>query len=357
MNAVEDRLGPIVEAVLSNDRVRVRGGGSKPNLSRLANLETASLSGVLEYDPSEYTFTALAGTPLHDVTRMLEAKGQHLPFDPPFARSGATLGGTVAAGLSGPGRVRYGGVRDFILAVAFVDGLGNAVRAGGKVVKNAAGFDFPKLHCGALGQFGVLCELTFKVFPKPQAFVTLEFEFADFAAALAALTRLGRSSFDFEALEFEPDNILLVRLGGVPDALEARAQRLAEFLGVQPVQWLEREEDAHFWQDEREFTWADRPALVKVPVTPARLAALEPRLRGLPRQYGAGGQVAWVSCDTGELEPLGATLRDLGLTGLTVRGDTHSPFIGTPPERSFHARVRQALDPHGKFALEEHHAT
>jgi glycolate oxidase FAD binding subunit len=353
MNSVDD----IADAVRSGTRLRVRGGGSKPNLSRGANLETAALSGILEYDPSEYTFTALAGTTLREVTAMLEAKGQSLPFDPPFVQAGATLGGTVAAGLSGPGRVRYGGVRDFILGVTFVDGLGNVVRAGGKVVKNAAGFDFPKLHCGALGRFGVLTELTFKVFPKPQAFVTLEFEFADFAATLAALTRLLRSQFDFEALELEAPNVLVLRLGGVPDALSVRAKRLIEFVAFQPSQWLERDEDALFWRDEREFSWADRALLIKVPVTPARLAVLEAKLDGLPRQYSAGGQVAWVSCHANELARLEMVLLELGLSGLVVRGETPSAFVGRSLEQGFQARVRQALDPQHKFAPEVQHAT
>ena len=344
------QLEPIINTIQSSAQVRVRGGGSKSGLSSQANVNTSGLTGILEYDPSEYTFTALAGTTLREVTAMLEARGQYLPFDPPFVQAGATLGGTVAAGLSGPGRVRYGGVRDFLLGVTFVDGLGNVVRGGGKVVKNAAGFDFPKLHCGALGQFGVLVELTFKVFPKPQAFVTLEFEFADFVAARLALVRFTRSNFDFEALELEPPNVLVLRLGGVPDALETRAKRLIDFLGLSPLQWLEREEDAQYWQEEREFAWTKRPVLVKVPLTPARLVALEERLHGIPRQYSAGGQVAWISCEPYEIGRLEAVLLELGLSGLMVRGEVKDPFLGKPLNEHFHARVRRALDPNGVFA-------
>src|SRR5436190_11409249 len=114
------------------------------------------LSGMMEYDPAEFTFTALAGTPLAVVQKELAGNGQYLPFDPPLAAQGATLGGTVAAGLSGPGRLRYGGVRDFIVGVQWVDGSGTVIRGGGKVVKNAAGFDFPKLFTGSLGRLGIL---------------------------------------------------------------------------------------------------------------------------------------------------------------------------------------------------------
>ena len=142
-----------------HDRVRVRGGGSKTALSAprsdVPTIDLASLAGIVEYEPGEYTFTALAGTPLRDVEAQLAQHGQALPFDPPLVGGGATLGGTVAAGLSGSGRHRYGGVRDFVLGVRFVDGLGRLVRGGGKVVKNAAGFDLPKLMVGSLGRLGV----------------------------------------------------------------------------------------------------------------------------------------------------------------------------------------------------------
>ncbi|MEP7358215.1 MAG: FAD-binding protein, partial [Anaerolineales bacterium] len=131
-------------AVAANDHVIVRGAGSKPALTPPAQaggltLDAAQLSGVLEYEPGEFTFTALAGTPVRLVRDLLKEHGQYLPFDPPLAEQGATLGGTVAAGLSGPGRYRFGGVRDFILGVRFIDGTGELIRGGGKVVKNAAG--------------------------------------------------------------------------------------------------------------------------------------------------------------------------------------------------------------------------
>src|SRR5207249_11250784 len=131
------------------------------------------LRGISEYDPSECTFAALAGTPVREIAAALAERGQYLPFDPVLSEAGATLGGTVAAGLSGPGRFRFGGLRDFILGVRFVDGAGRLLRMGGKVVKNAAGFDLPKFFVGSLGRFGVLAEMTFKVFPRPASALTL----------------------------------------------------------------------------------------------------------------------------------------------------------------------------------------
>ena len=137
----------------------------------------------------ELTITALAGTPVRVVQAALAAHGQHLPFDPPLARAGATLGGVVAAGTSGPGRHRHGGVRDFIIGARFVDGTGALVGGGGRVVKNAAGFDLPQLMVGSMGRLGVLVEVAFKVFPAPPAWGTLAAEAPGLDAALDAAQR------------------------------------------------------------------------------------------------------------------------------------------------------------------------
>ncbi|MGE3844062.1 MAG: FAD-binding protein, partial [Vicinamibacterales bacterium] len=121
--------------------VRLVGAGTKmqtPVPTGALTVSLRSLCGMLDYNPGEFTFTALAGTPVREVQALLARHGQMLPFDPPFVDRGATLGGTVASGLSGSGRYRNGGVRDFILGVRFVDGHGRLVRGGGHVVKNAA---------------------------------------------------------------------------------------------------------------------------------------------------------------------------------------------------------------------------
>jgi glycolate oxidase FAD binding subunit len=215
------------DAILAGGRVRVAAGGSKPALSAGATLDVAGLAGILAYDPQEFTFTAFAGTPLRDIVRLLAERGQALPFDPPLVEAGATLGGTVAAGLSGPGRFRYGGVRDFLLGVRFLSGEGELLTGGGKVVKNAAGFDLPKLMVGALGRFGVLVELTFKVFPRAEANATLEVGLPDFAAAVATMHRLAGSALDLACLELEPPATLRLRLSGLRASLDARVARVA----------------------------------------------------------------------------------------------------------------------------------
>lgn len=333
------------------------GNGTKTALSQAHRsahvLKMTNLNGVLEYDPGEYTFTALAGTRVSEVQDLLETHGQYLPFDPVLVDAGATLGGTVASGLSGPGRVRYGGVRDFILGVQFVDGRGQVVRGGGKVVKNAAGFDYPKLMVGSLGRLGVITEVSFKVFPKPKAFQTARFEFPTFSAALETVVKLSRSAFDLEGLELIPWSAslvtVLVRLGGVPETLAARMNKLSAFVGQDAVR-IEGEVEKTVWNGLREFT-EDRLAryLIKVPITPKRITALEERISGVAtRRYGCAGQVAWIGWND-ELSVLETTLNELGLSGLVILGETNQPVLGRGPDRVFLARVKQALDPDGKF--------
>lgn len=346
-----------IQAAVRTERRRLapRGGGSKPALcgaqvDGAVALDLSALSGILEYEPGEFTFTAQAATPLTLVQAALAEHGQSLPFDPPLAGQGATLGGTVAAGLSGPGRQRYGGVRDFLIGVRFVDGQGQLVRGGGKVVKNAAGFDFPKLMVGSLGRLGILVELTFKVFPQPPAFLSVRAPALHSDAARAHFARLATAPFDLEALDYAPDEqAVVVRLGGLPAVLPQRAQRLAEFLGGGEI--AADGDEAEWWRQQRELAWAPADAiLVKIPLAPPELPALEVMLAAAnaQRHYSAGGSVAWVAWP-GRSQQLDAELRRLNLSGLAIRGDVHQPLLGGQSGAAFLAKVKQALDPQARF--------
>jgi len=228
----------IQQVVLAHEAILPRGGGSKSALSTATDadvcLDLSGLSGIIEYQPSEYTFTAYAGTPVQTVKDELAKHAQYIPFDPILTQQGATLGGTVAANTSGSGRYRYGGVRDFILGIQFVDGRGQLVRSGGKVVKNSAGFDLSKFMVGSLGRYGILVELSFKVFPEPQRYVTLVSTFNDINAALQAVLKLASSPLEMDALDIElaQNNryACLIRLGGLASALPGRLTRLQDFL-------------------------------------------------------------------------------------------------------------------------------
>ena len=282
-----------VRAAAPGSRILARGRGTKTALSSLPDgaiaLDLSGLSGMVEYEPGEFTFTALAGTPISEIAVALAEHGQYLPFDPPLAEAGATLGGTLAAGLSGPGRYRYGGVRDFILGVRFVDGAGEVVHTGGKVVKNAAGFDISKLMVGSLGSLGVLGALTFKIFPKPESYATLRQSYTTLDLALAALYRLTGSQMELFALDLEPTPdgaTLLVRLGGLTGALPDRFERLRGLTGGGAI--LVEGGDAAIWRDATEFTWAPEGcSVIKVPVTPGRLRSLAQAGRSSGSRYEA----------------------------------------------------------------------
>jgi glycolate oxidase len=351
----------LAEVVAWARRVHVRGAGTKPALTPApdpdaAVIETAALTGVREYEPGEFTFTALAGTPVAEVERMLAEHGQYLPFDPPFARAGATLGGAVASGLGGPGRVRFGGVRDFVIGGRFVDGRGRLLRVGAAVVKNAAGFDFPKLLVGSLGRLGVIAELTFKVFPSPEAWASLEAGHASLAAAIEAAGRLLSASVELAALEIEPlpqGALLRARLAGLAAQLPARLGRLAGPAGDSRT--LAGAGEAAAWEASRDCLWAEDAALlVRVPATLGRVADIERAVAAfMPlRRYGCGGAAAWLAAPRAEhsLGPLHDALTRLGLRGLVVRGPAGLPLLGVDPDAPFRKRVLSVLDPDGRFA-------
>jgi glycolate oxidase FAD binding subunit len=240
-------------------------------------------------------------------------------------------------------------VRDFILGVQFITGAGEIVRGGGKVVKNAAGFDFPKLLVGSLGRLGVIVEATFKVFPRPPAAGTLRVDLPDFAAACAILTRLAAAPFDLEGLELEPPSRIWLRLSGEAETLANRLAGLARLVGGRSER-LDDESDSRFW---RTPPW---PALVlgalvvKVPTTPSVLPEFERMLEGLGagRRYSAAGNVAWIVRDGGTDE-LDRALRARGLTGLVLQGAAPPPLIGAVRGEEFRRRIKAALDPNGIF--------
>lgn len=341
-------LAEIQHAVRENARVHVRGAGTKTGLhadTSAAVLDLSALRGVIDYQPQEFVISAYAGTPVAEIEALLAQQGQYLPFDPLLSARGATLGGTVAANANGSGRFRFGGVRDFIIGANFVDGSGTFIHGGGKVVKNAAGFDYPKLMVGSLGQLGVLVELNFKVFPKPEEYQTLRVKLPNIETAVTAMLKLMRAPLDVEALDIDcgaqPDSPALeVRVGGIPSSLPERMERIQTITGRGDV--LRGDAEAQHWQQVREFGWAGETPITKIPLTPEKIAALDAALEAslvgqrVPRRYSVGGNVAFVAAD----------LPDSDWPGLRLLG-SGAPY--QPQENAFTRRIKQALDPENKF--------
>jgi glycolate oxidase FAD binding subunit len=306
---------------------------------------------MVEYEPSEFTFTALAGTPVREIAATLAARGQYLPFDPLWVDAGATLGGTVASGVSGPGRFRFGGLRDFILGVQFVDGAGRVLRLGGKVVKNAAGFDVPKFLVGSLGRFGVLVETTFKVFPQPASRLTLTLDASDPESAANILTAAANSRWEPDALDGLPDGkYIALRLSGPAAALPALSR---EILARWPGRVLSAEEAEALWRELRECHWAKPAApLLKVALPPravAPLARTVSALSGARLHLSAGGNVAFVSLATADqVAMVDNELRAQNLSGVTLRGDAPL-WLGARTRFQIAPAVKAALDTEHRF--------
>ncbi len=241
----------IREANVSKRRLRIRGGGTKDFYGEdrsgdvLDVLDTRTLVGCADHEPSELVVTAPAGMKLAALESQLAAQGQCLAFEPPHFGAEATVGGMVAAGLSGPSRAAAGSVRDHVLGVALLNGSGELMHFGGRVIKNVAGYDVSRLIAGSLGILGVIVEVSLKVLPQAEAEATLRFDLRP-KEALAQLHAWGAKPLPLDASAWWNGN-LVVRLRGSAAAVrEARAG-----LGGDPI---EAAAAGPFWHSLRNHT-------------------------------------------------------------------------------------------------------
>ena len=230
----------------------IRGGGSKDFYGEPAQgevLETASLAGITSYEPTELVVTVRAGTPLAELEAVLAERGQCLPFEPPHfaggatnpeplgegttyrgsaAGSRATVGGMIAAGLSGPARASVGPVRDYVLGLTMVNGRGELLTFGGQVMKNVAGYDVSRLMAGALGTLGLIVEASLKVLPVAPAEATLKFTMTQ-GEALQRLNAWGGQPLPLNAscwMDNAGEHTLYVRLRGAVAAVDAACRNM-----------------------------------------------------------------------------------------------------------------------------------
>jgi glycolate oxidase FAD binding subunit len=356
MTATPNSLAALQDAIRTAAAVTIGGAGTKvaPIAGDTAAIALSCLRGVVDYAPGECVISVRGGTPVADVEAALREHGQYLPFDPPLAAAGATIGGTIAMGLSGPGRIRYGGVRDFVIGATIVDGEGRSIASGGRVVKNAAGFLLHHAIVGSSGGLGALAEVTLKVFPAPESYATLRSRNPSVADALATVTRALGSRLDLAALDFDGAGTVWLRLAGRRRTLGGRIARARRVFAPDPasreIDVLDGSAEAALWRGAREFAWCPPGlSLVKVPTTPAVL----PRLAALSRdpaqvRASCGGAVAYLAWPD-ELDTLADALAHLGRQGQVVRGPGAGRRIGLVPDNAFESRVRHALDPSRRF--------
>ncbi len=230
MEAIVEQLTEcVVKANKNKQALCIRGGGSKDfygnaRALRYPKLEIRPYQGIVDYEPSELVVSARAGTPLNELESLLSEHGQMLAFEPPDFNGAATLGGCIAAGLSGPRRGYAGAARDFVLGVKLLDGRGRILNFGGRVMKNVAGYDVSRLMTGAMGTLGVILEASLKVLPKPESERTLCFELP-VEEALETMRRCAGQTLPVSAT-CHIDRRLYIRLSGIESAVDAAHVKL-----------------------------------------------------------------------------------------------------------------------------------
>ena len=371
MQGMDLALAQITErvraAAADQTPLRLRGGGTKDFWGLALQgevLDTRVLRGILSYEPSELVVTVRAGTPLAELEAALAEQGQCLPFEPPhFARTaadGATVGGMVAAGLSGPARASVGAVRDYLLGVTLLNGRAELLTFGGQVMKNVAGYDVSRLMAGAWGTLGLLTEVSLKVLPVPPGEATLRFDDCNQADALRKLHAWGGQPLPLNASCWVNDGTagagtLYVRLRGAVAAVEAACRSMG---GTRPdnatvaPDWAACREQTLPWFAAR----AQRPdhALwrLSVPAT-APVLTLPAGAQPLVEWHGA---LRWVQAPAAAGDALRAAASAVGgsasvfvaagASGTSVGGqfDLKSPAL-----EQIHARLKRSFDPAGIF--------
>ena len=241
MNAMQDTLHHFSERIRAATQhatpLRLRGGGTKDFHGQTLQgevLDTRAYAGILSYEPSELVITACAGTPMAEIEAALAEKGQCFAFEPPHFGEGATFGGMVAAGLSGPARASVGSVRDFVLGARVINGKGEHLTFGGQVMKNVAGYDVSRLLAGSWGQLGLITEVSLKVLPIAPGEATLMCAGVSQVQALSLINRWGGQPLPLNASAWVHDttaspaqDYLFVRLRGAIAAVEAAVTRMS----------------------------------------------------------------------------------------------------------------------------------
>ena len=324
----------------SGSALRLHGGNTKGFLGHAVQGEALSLhdhTGVLHYAPSELVLTARAGTPLRQIEELLAAEGQMLAFEPPHFGDNATLGGTLAAGLSGPRRPWVGPARDFVLGCRLLNGRGEVLGFGGEVMKNVAGYDLSRLQVGAFGTLGVILEASLKVLPRPEAEHTLVQERGE-AEAIELMNDWAGDPLPLSGCCYDGDH-LYVRLSGAETAVKAASRKLGG----------EAHPDADtFWRRLREQEssfFRHRAPLWRCAVAPASppLGLDEAQL------IDWGGGLRWLASRL-PAERIRRRAADNGGHAILYRhGDAATPrFHPLPsPMLALHQRIKQALDPQG----------
>ena len=348
---VNEWIDRIHTARAIHGKLCIRGGGTKDFYGgppRGERLDTYQLKGITQYEPSELVVTVRGGTLLAELEAALAEHGQYLPFEPPRFDKGGTVGGMVAAGLSGPARASVGCVRDHVLGATLLTGRGELLSFGGQVMKNVAGYDVSRLLAGSLGTLGILCEVSLKVMPVMPATASLRFEMSQ-GDALDTLQAWGAQPLPVNASVWW-DDTLVVRLAGAQAAVEAAAQKLGG-------ERLDERIAAPFWaglrdQQDEFFVGARRAVSGGAALWRVSVPSATPPLDLSGEQLIEwGGAQRWV-CTSTPAQQLRETAAKAGghatlFMGSDKRVGAFAP-LSAPLER-IHKELKKAFDPEGVF--------
>ncbi|WLI10446.1 MULTISPECIES: glycolate oxidase subunit GlcE [Pseudomonas] len=336
-DASEALLEQVKQARENATPLRIQGGNTKAFLGREVAgeiLDTRAHRGIVSYDPTELVISVRAGTPLSELFAALDAKGQMLPCEPPSFGEDATVGGMIAAGLSGPRRPWSGSVRDFVLGTRVISGLGTHLRFGGEVMKNVAGYDLSRLMVGSYGCLGVLTEVSLKVLPKPRQCLSISLDI-DCDRALANLAQWGQQPLPISAASHDGQRLYL-RLEGGEGSVTAAHQRL----GGEPL-------DSGYWADlnEQRLDFFNEGLPLWRLSLPNNLGPLD-----LPGEQliDWGGAQRWLKSAADNIQS-----RALELGGHATcfsHGVSETPFQPLAPALlRYHQQLKAQLDPQGLF--------
>lgn len=330
------------DAINAGTALKIHGSNSKSFLGCASQGDGLSLSehrGMIEYDPRELVLTARAGTPLSQIEAALDAAGQMLTFEPPYFGEHATLGGTIACGLSGPRRPYAGAARDAVLGCKLINGQGELLRFGGQVMKNVAGYDVSRLMVGAYGTLGVLLEISLKVLPRPASSLTVMHECPQ-TEAINQMSHLLSQPVPVDAACYHSGHCY-IRLAGSEQAVRHAQEKLGgEALEKSAPFWLAlREHQLSFFQSSKPlYRVLVKPATPPVPIAGSWL-------------LDWGGAQRWLVSD----EPVAVIRASVAAAGGHVsqfRAAVQDKHVFEPlaaPLFIIHQRLKKSFDPHRIF--------
>jgi glycolate oxidase FAD binding subunit len=339
---IEQWQQQIKEAAARGGKLTPRGGGTKSFASAPLvgdALDTRGYAGIVEYEPNELVIVVRCGTPLVDVEKAMANAGQMLAFEPPHFGAGATVGGMVATGFSGPRRPYAGSVRDFVLGTKIIDGKGDHLSFGGKVMKNVAGFDVSRLLTGSMGSLGLITEVAFKCLPLPKAQTTRVFEVGA-GDAIETMNRWYAQANPITATTWVGGK-LYVRLAGAAPAVNTAVAKLGgEALANDTAWWTD-------WREQKHAFFSNGDLLFRVackstaPVFDVGREAID-----------WGGAQRWIVAGADDAAKLRYTAKQHGGHLQVFRHDGSAQDLATKLQLAvadIHSKIKTGFDPYNVF--------